>query len=257
MDAVDDKRMTTKRTGRTVGAILARGGGVAAWRQIADRIEAQISSGEIAPGAQLATEAVLSGRFDVNRHTVRRALASLSERGLLRATRGRGTFVEPRPLAYPIASRTRFSEIVSRSGREPGGLLLSSGEEPANAAVAVALAVETGSPVLRLDTLRSADGVPVSCATAHVPLPRFAGMEAVFGDGASAAFSRYGVPDYRRATTRITARIAEAEVALRLDLAPGRPVMVVDSVNVDPAGVPVQATMAYFAADRVEIVVDT
>lgn len=247
MNAHDDKRMTG----------LARGEGVAAWRQIADRIEAEIASGDLAPGAQIPTEAALSGRFGVNRHTVRRALASLAERGLLRATQGRGTFVEPRPLAYPIGPRTRFSEIVSRVGREPGGALLSWRETAATPEVARALAVAPDAPVLRLETLRSADGVPISYATGHVPLPRFSGIEAAFGDGPSAAFARYGVGDYRRATTRITARAADAEVALRLDLAPGRALLVVDSLNTDAQGTPIQATTAYFAADRVEILVET
>lgn len=236
---------------------LARGEGVAAWRQIADRIEAEIASGHLAPGAQIPTEAALSGRFDVNRHTVRRALASLAERGLLRATQGRGTFVEPRPLAYPIGARTRFSEIVSRGGREPGGMLLSWREMAAAPEMARALAVVEGSPVLKLETLRSADDVPVSYATSYVPLPRFAGIAAIFGEGASAAFARYGVGDYRRATTRITARAADQEIALRLDLAPGRALLVVDSLNTDAEGVPIQATTAFFAADRVEILVET
>lgn len=236
---------------------LARGDGVAAWRQIADRIEGEIASGHFAPGAQIPTEAALSGRFDVNRHTVRRALASLAKRGLLRATQGRGTFVEPRPLAYPIGPRTRFSEIVSRGGREPGGTLLSWREVAAPSEVARTLALVEGSPVLRLETLRSADDVPVSYATSYVPLPRFTGIAAIFGEGASAAFARYGVGDYRRATTRITARAADADVALRLDLAPGRALLVVDSLNTDAAGTPIQATTAYFAADRVEILVET
>jgi GntR family phosphonate transport system transcriptional regulator len=99
--------------------------------------------------------------------------------------------------------------------------------------------------------------VPVSFAIAHLPLPRFAGIEVYRADSISAAFERYGVGDYRRATTRITARNAEAEIAARLELAPGRAVLVVESVNVDAAGVPIQATTAFFAADRVEIVVET
>lgn len=247
MNEPDDKRMTA----------LARGEGVAAWRQIADRIEAEIASGALAPGAQIPTEAALSGRFGVNRHTVRRALASLAERGLLRATQGRGTFVEPRPLAYPIGPRTRFSEIVSRGGREPAGALLSWRETAATQEVARSLGVAEGSRVLRLESLRSADAVPISYATSHVPLPRFAGIETIFGEGASAAFAHYGAGDYRRATTRITARAADAEVALRLDLAPGRALLVVDSLNTDAEGTPIQATTAHFAADRVEIMVES
>ncbi len=44
---------------------------------------------------------------------MRRALATLAERGLVRAERGSGTYVEAPRLAYPLRSRTRFSEIVA------------------------------------------------------------------------------------------------------------------------------------------------
>ena len=255
MNRVNDNQMTQDETGRS--SALARGHGIAAWRQIADGVEAEIVSGLFAPGAQLPTEAALAARFAVNRHTVRRALAALAERGLLRATQGRGTFVEPRPITYPIGPRTRFSEIVSGSGREPGGRLLTSRDEAADAAVAQALGLAIGSPVLRLETLRSADGVPVSYSTAHLPLPRFDGLGDIAGEGLSAAFARYGVGDYRRILTRITARTADSEMARQLELAPGRAVLVVESVNSDAAGIPIQTATAYFAADRVEIVVQT
>src|SRR5689334_2773113 len=94
-------------------AALARGAGLAAWRQIADRIEGEIAEGRLPPGARLPSEVELARRLGVNRHTLRRALAELSARGLLRTSQGRGSFVEAVPLRYPIGPRTRFSEIVS------------------------------------------------------------------------------------------------------------------------------------------------
>jgi GntR family phosphonate transport system transcriptional regulator len=202
---------------------------------------------------------VLAGRFGVNRHTVRRALAALAAEGLVRAAQGSGTFVEDRPLPYPIGPRTRFSEIVARGGREPGGRVVWSGTVAADAFVAGALKIGAGSPVLQLNTVHSADGAPISSATSWLPLPRFGGLDAALAEGLtlSAAFARYGAGDYRRAETRISARPAAPEEAERLELAPGRVVMIVDSVNVDREGIPVQATVATFAADRVEIVVES
>lgn len=229
-----------------------------AWRQVADRIEEEIRRGAVGPGAQLPTEAVLSAQFGVHRHTVRRALAALAEKGLVRATRGSGTFVEGALLPYPIASRTRFSEIVAGRGREPGGRLLSTTSVPAEAEVARALGLEEGTIVMRLETLRSADGVPLSFARSHLPLPRFEQLPALLEAGStlSAAFERFGVGDYRRGETRITARTARPEEADRLEVAPGRVVLAVESVDIDGAGAPIQAAVAVFAADRVEIVVE-
>jgi GntR family phosphonate transport system transcriptional regulator len=62
----------------------------------------------------------------------------------------------------------------------------------------------------------------------------------------------FGVRDYRRASTRLTAGIADATDAMWLDLEPGSAVVVVDSVDVDPNGRPVVTSRARFAAERVE-----
>lgn len=238
---------------------LARGQGVAAWRQIADEIEADIAAGRLTAGAQLPTEAQLAARFSVNRHTVRRAIGVLAAKGLLRATQGRGTFVEARPLAYPIGPRTRFSEIVSREGRAPRGDLLDAETVPAPADIAAALKIAPGAPVLALTSVHTADGTPLSTSTAYYPLPRFAELDRSFAETGSItrAFQSYGIADYRRVETRITARLASPEEALRLDLAPGRIVLAVESVNVDAAGAVIQATHGVFSADRVELRVET
>ncbi len=237
---------------------LQRGEGVAAWRQIVDGLEADIVAGRLAPGDQLPTEARLAERFRVNRHTVRRAIAALAARGLVRATQGRGTFVEARLLAYPIGPRTRFSEAVARAGREASGECVSAREGAADAATAAALDLEPGAPVLELVTVHRADGTPLSTAWVRLPLPRFAGLAAHFSATGSItrALAACGLPDYTRASTRITARPSAPDEAARLELSPGRIVLVVDSVNVDPEGRPIQATRSLFSADRVELVVD-
>ncbi|WP_375463752.1 phosphonate metabolism transcriptional regulator PhnF [uncultured Methylobacterium sp.] len=238
--------------------LVRRGEGLAAWRQIADALAAEIGGGALAAGAQLPTEAALAGRFSVNRHTVRRALAVLAERGLVRATQGRGTFVEARPLAYPIGPRTRFSEIVSRAGREAWGDLVAAATVPPDAETAEALGIAAGAEVLELLTVHRADGTPISAARTCLPLPRFSGFDAAYAELGSLtrAFARFRVDDYRRLTTRIGARPATDAEAMRLDIAAGRTVIVLSSVNVDSDGVRIQANRSVFAADRVELVVE-
>src|ERR1700692_2028213 len=92
--------------------------GVALWRKAADGIERGIAEGRFAAGQKVPGETEIAETYRVNRHTVRRALATLAERGLVRAERGSGTYVEAPKIAYPLRSRTRFSEIVGAGGRE-------------------------------------------------------------------------------------------------------------------------------------------
>jgi len=227
--------------------------GVALWRQGADEIERGIAAGRFAAGERVPGETEIAETYRVNRHTVRRALAARAERGLVRAERGSGTYVEAPRLAYPLSSRTRFSEIVGAGGREPRGQLISASEEPATRELARLLDVRAGTVLARIEALRLADRSPIAVSTSWLPAERFPDAGSVFARVRSmtALLAHYGIRDYRRASTRITAAIADASDAARLDLALGRPVLVVDSTDTDADGLPLVTKRSRFAAERV------
>ena len=232
--------------------------GVALWRQVADGIERGIANGSFAAGEKLPGEIEIAETYRVNRHTVRRALATLAERGLVRAERGSGTYVEAPKLAYPLRSRTRFSEIVGAGGQEPRGQLIDASQDAATRELARALGLKTGDPLIRIETLRSADRTPICISTTWLSAERFPDAGAVFASVRSMTklLAHYGVRDYRRASTKITAAIADATDAARLDLALGRPVLVVDATDVDTNGKPLVTKRSRFAAERVEFLVE-
>ena len=234
----------------------SRGTGVALWRQIVERIEAEIAAGQMPAGTRLPPEMELATRFGVNRHTLRRALAMLTERGLIEATPGRGTFVREPPLAYPIGARTRFSEIVSAEGRAPSGRLIGSNIENATDEIAAALRLSKGSQVLRVDMLREADGVPLTLGSHWYDAERCRDLDLVIAATGSVtrALETLGLGDYRRLQTRVTARVADDQERTLLSLPIGRVVLVVDAINGDARRQPIQYSRARFAADRVQLV---
>lgn len=61
-----------------------------AWEQVASQIESAILSGQFEPGDKLPTETALSAEFAVSRSTVREALGSLVEKGLINKTGTKG-----------------------------------------------------------------------------------------------------------------------------------------------------------------------
>jgi GntR family phosphonate transport system transcriptional regulator len=232
--------------------------GVALWRLVADGIERGIADGRFAAGEKLPGEMEIAETYRVNRHTVRRALATLAERGLVRAERGSGTYVETQRLAYPLRSRTRFSEIVGAGGREPRGQLIDASEEVATRELARQLGLKTGTPLVRIEALRFADRTPICVSTSWLSAERFPDAGGVFARTRSmtALLAHYGVRDYRRASTRITAGIVDATDAARLDLTLGRPILVVDSTDVDTEDSPLVTKRSRFAAERVEFLVE-
>lgn len=233
-------------------------GGVALWRRIVDAIRLDIVGGKLATGDRLPTEAILAQRFSANRHTVRRALAVLAEEGVVGAEQGRGTFVRnAQRLSYPIGRRTRFSEGLAGQASVIGVQLLSSRIENASAATATALDVKAGAKVVRVETLSLADGRPLSRATTRLSYRAFPDFVTRFAEHPSftRAFASYGIADYSRASTRISARHADVEETKLLALTPGAILLVSEGVDVDSAGNPISYALSRFPAERMELVV--
>src|ERR1700733_15638788 len=156
--------------------------GVALWRQVADGIERGIADGTFAAGEKLPGEMEIAETYRVNRHTVRRALATLAERGFVRAERGSGTYVEAPRLAYPLRSRTRFSEIVGAGGQEPRGQVIDASEDVATRELARELGLKTGAPLIRIESLRLADRTPICVSTPRLSAGRFPDAGRVFAN---------------------------------------------------------------------------
>jgi GntR family phosphonate transport system transcriptional regulator len=238
------------------------GTGVALWRLVADGIERGIADGTYAQGEKLPGETEIAETYRVNRHTVRRALATLAERGLVRAERGSGTYVEAQGrLAYPLRSRTRFSEIVGAGGQEPRGQLIDASADVATRELARELGLKSGAPLIRIEALRLADRTPICISTTWLSAERFPDAGEVFAATRSMSMTKllahYGIRDYRRGSSRITAAIADATDAMHLDLPLGRPVLVVDATDIDTSGKPLVTKRARFAAERVQFLVET
>ena len=131
-------------------------------------------------------------------------------------------------------------------------------EEPATRELARQLGLKTGAALVRIEALRLADRTPICVGTTWLAAERFpeAGLVYERVRSMTKLLAHFGVRDYRRASTRVTAAIVDAADAARLDLALGRPVLVVDSTDVDAAGKPILTTRARFAAERVEFLVE-
>ena len=234
--------------------------GIALWRQIAEELQAEIETGRIVAGERLPPEARLAERFGVNRHTVRRAIAELSQLGMIEATPGRGTFVRAPRIAYPIGQSTRFSEIIESSGREPGGRLIAHRTTKVPAAMADWLGLVEGDDVVELDHVRVANDVPICLATSWFPAQRFADIASVYEacGTITKSLAMFGVNDYRRLRTQITCRPANAIERDDLGNSPWLQCACrrVGQMSI-ATKVPVQVSHTRFAAERVQLVVES
>lgn len=227
------------------------------WQAIAAALRQDIAAGVLPPGERLPNETLLALRFGVHRHTVRQALQALAREGFVQVRQGSGTYVRALVLDYALQRRTRLTQNVAESGEQARRECLAQ-QRAAAGAWAQALQVPPRSRVQVLYTRALVRGRPIGLGTSVFPLPRFEGIAEAFHrhGGISAALADRGVADYTRARSTIRTRMPTESEADALARPPTQPVLVVDYVNVDLQGRPVEAGSTLFAADAVQLTVD-
>jgi GntR family phosphonate transport system transcriptional regulator len=231
------------------GTAVERGAGVAVWRQIEQILSAEIAAHGFGDEGRLPSEAELARRFDVNRHTVRRAMLRLAATGLVSVEQGRGTFVQPGAIDYRIGKRTRFTENLQQQHHTSAGVVLSAEKTKADPTVAKALNIRAGALVYQIESRHDSDGVPITYARNWYPAARFADLPATIesAGGITAALAEW---------SRIGSVLPSSDVARRLQINRQQPVMWVENVDVDETGVPIKYGITHFAADRVQLMVE-
>ena len=223
------------------------------WQSIAQLLRGEIAQGLYPKGTKLPTEAQLSGRFGVNRHTVRHALAALAEDGLTVARRGAGVFVaQDAPADYPLGRRVRFNQNILALGRTPSREVIRIETRPASPPEAEALGV---AQVHVFEGISYGDALPLCLFRSVFPAARFPDLPQALERHKSVtrALAEVGLTDYTRAQTKVAAKIARGPRAGLLKVAEGSPILRTEAVNVDAGGAPVEYGLTWFAGDRVAL----
>src|ERR1039458_376907 len=148
------------------------GTGMPLWREISRSFERRILARELIPGDKLPTEFELSKEFMVNRHTVRRALADLQDKGIVESTQGRGSYVRRRSASMTLQRRPRFTERGREQGRTPRTDTLKLLVRPADSKVAGQLGLRAGQLVVYLERRRFIDDEPTGLSQHHFSYER-------------------------------------------------------------------------------------
>ncbi|EHK65823.1 phosphonate metabolism transcriptional regulator PhnF [Achromobacter arsenitoxydans] len=236
--------------------MVERGSGIAVWRQIGESLADDIRNKLYAAGEQLPSEPELAAKFSVNRHTIRRAMGELEQSGLVRIEQGRGTFVQEHAIDYAIGKRTRFSENLRSQGVL--GHLEALGSQTLRAAeIAKHLGLSRSAPLLRVQMVGKAENRNISASEHYFDekrFPDFAERIAAL-HSVSKVYAHYGIGDYTRKWSRITAALPSPEVARLLGQPKTRPILQVEALNVDQDGAPLQYSITRFVGDLVQLMV--
>ncbi|WP_107471489.1 GntR family transcriptional regulator [Streptomyces sp. PTY087I2] len=160
--------MTAHGTDRPLPLSVDRTSPVPLYFQLAQQLEAAVEQGRLAPGALLGNEIDLAARLGLSRPTVRQAIQTLVDKGLMVRRRGVGTQVVHSQVRRPLELSSLYDDLEA-AGQRPATTVLCNTTEPASAEVAAALGVAEGSEVHRVERLRSAHGEPMALLRNHLP----------------------------------------------------------------------------------------
>ncbi len=144
-----------------------------------------------------------------------------------------------------------FSREMARQGRAPSSRIVTREIRPARAADAAELEVQEGQPVVLLQRVRYADGVPVALETAVLErrvAPAVMAADLVEGSLHAALLAAGHV--LRRGRATITAGAASETDVRLLGTSPGAPMLVERRVILDADGRPLESTESRYPAER-------
>jgi len=136
--------------------------------QVAQHLERVIDAGVLAPGTLLLNEVDLADALNLSRPTMRSAMQSLVDKGLVVRRRGIGTRVVQPKVRRPLELTSLYDDLAS-TGQRPTTEVLSFEMTHATAEVAGRLNIDEGADVLELVRLRSANDKPIAKMTNHLP----------------------------------------------------------------------------------------
>jgi GntR family transcriptional regulator len=206
------------------------------------------------PGTPVPTERDLAERFATSRTTLRQAIAELVVDGRLEHTQGRGTFVA-QPKLMQVRQLTSFSQDLQEEGWRPGSVVLKITEEPADAEVATNLQVAPGTPIHRVERLRTAGDEPIAHEIAHLPgpLPDLAAQLERAGSLYRTLREAFGI-DLEGVEDVVETALADPVEAALLGVDTGLPMLLVHRTGWDADGRVVEWTRSVFRGDRFRFV---
>lgn len=217
--------------------------------QLAQQLEAAIEQGRLAPGSLLGNEIDLAGRLGLSRPTVRQAIQSLVDKGLLVRRRGVGTQVLHSQVRRPLELSSLFDDLEA-AGQRPTTRVLRNTLVPAPAEVAAALGVSEGTEVTFVERLRYAHDEPMAYLRNHLPAGLFAcDTERLEATGLYRVMRSAGIT-LHSARQRVGARAATAAEAERLAEPAGAPLLTMERTTFDDTGRAVEFGSHTYRASR-------
>ena len=225
--------------------------------QLMEELETSIRNGVYKPGDKIMTEAEMAKEYGVSLITVRKAVGSLMEKGLVVRKQGKGTFVTKPKYSRNMKKLQSFTEMCEQMGVKPGAQVLENRLIMADKKVADRLGIEPGSNVVYISRLRLADGEPVQVEKSYFPLKYAFLLEEDLNNGSMfECLKEKAGAKVASSEKMIELCRATAEEAALMDVKKGDYLLFVKSTAYDENGEPMYAGIQLINGGRFSLYVD-
>lgn len=193
--------------------------------QIHDQIKNQIETGVWKVGDRLPSERELAVTFGVSRMTLRQAIQTLADEGILERKIGSGTYVANEKVQEKMTGTTSFTDIMESLHKVPSSKTISYFNSPASSSEIENLNLTKGERVLRMERIRYADNVPICFEVASIPAKLVEGFsKEEITESFYHALQERGM-EIGRANQTVSAVLASEQIADYLEIKRGEAIL--------------------------------
>jgi GntR family transcriptional regulator len=227
------------------------------YTQLARSLSQAIHEGMLEDGDYILPQRDLAEALGVSRVTVRKAIESLVNEGMLIQRQGAGTMVtrgQKQSIHKNLAVLNSFTEDMKSRGMQPSSTWVSRITVQASPKEAMALNLSPGSLVSRFTRVRFASETPMAYEIASVPASIIADANSV-DDSLYTKLDENGARPVRALQT-MTAQNADNAVADFLKVVPGDAVLYIERQGFSHANSPVEYTRSWYRGDIYDFVTE-
>lgn len=221
--------------------------------QIHDQIKEKIENGFWSIGDRLPSERELSVQFGVSRMTLRQAIQTLADEGILERKIGSGTYVARQKVQEKMSGITSFTDIMLSQGREPSSKVVSYFFTVPSSSEIEKLQLGREEMILRMERIRYADGVPICFEIASIPeslIKAFSKNEVT--KSLYNTLEEKGHQKLGNATQTVSAMLASEQISEYLQIKRGDAILRVRQVSYLADGKPFEYVRTQYVGNRFE-----
>ena len=222
--------------------------------QISTWLKELIHTGRYKIGEKLPSEIELSKTCDVNRNTLRQAIAELVSAGILKKEKGMGTFVSssmPLALKHKLKSISSFKDDLREIGIKEDTKVLKKSIEDAKDHVAKTLLLGTNNRVIVVRRLRAGNDIPFIYEESYLPGDMFKSIldMDLTGSMYKIIFEHFNIV-LARCEQTIRAINLRGKIARILEVPENSAGIFMESITFDENSIPVEVLYSYYRGDK-------